>query len=282
MERFYKAINYIEMHLADNLRLSDIAAAANYSPYHFSRMFKALTGDNVTEYVRKRRLTIAADKLLVDDEISLINLALDIGFENQESFTKAFKSQFNTTPGQYRKTKDSMRLLYRDPFGYSEQIHLSQQISMTPEIVSRDAMKIVGQANHFIDRDLNLKEVWSGFKPEMDGIPNRVGKHGFGIYEAYYENGEEIGFTYWCAVEVNCFNDIPMGFQSREVPEQKYAVFLHHGPLMYLHKTLKYIWGSWLPKSKYEYANSPELEIYPENYQGSEENAKLALYIPIR
>lgn len=282
MDRFYKAVNYIELHLNEAIRLHEIAEAANYSPYHFSRMFKAFTGDNVTEYVRKRRLTVAADRLMVDDHIPLIDLALEVGFENQESFTKAFKSMFNITPGQFRKTKDPMRLFYRDPFGHKEHAHLTQQITMAPNIVTRAAMKIVGQANHFVDRELSLKEVWSGFKPEMDGIPNRVGKLGFGIYEAYYEDEQEVGFTYWCAVEVSSFNDIPNGFESREIPQQVYAVFLHRGPLMDLHKTLKYIWGSWLPKSKYEYADSPELEIYPAQYQATEEHAELSLYIPIK
>ena len=281
LARFYRAVGYIERNLDRPIRLNEVAAAANYSPYHFSRMFKAMTGDSVTEYVRRRRLTVAADRLLADGEISLMQLALDVGFESQESFTKAFKSMFNVTPGNYRKNKDPMRLLYRDPYGHSEHIHLSYQLEKEPEIITRPGMKVVGMAHNFVDRDLSLKEVWSGFKPEMDGVPNRVGKLGFGIYEAYYEAGEEVGFTYWCAVEVNNFDEVPEGFQAREIPEQQYAVFLHRGPLPNLHKTLKYIWGSWLPKSKYEYVSSPELEIYPANYVATEKDAELQLYIPV-
>lgn len=282
MERLYKAVGFIEQNLDRSVRLQDVAAAANYSPYHFSRMFKAMTGDSVTEYVRKRRLTVAADRLLTDDDLSLMHLALDVGFESQESFSKAFKAMFNVTPGAYRKSKDPMRLLYRDPFGHLEHMHLSHQLDKEPKIITRPSTLVVGRAHHFIDRDLSLKQVWSGFKPEMDGIPNRVGKRGFGIYEAYYEAGEEVGFTYWCAVQVSNFDDVPDGFQAREVPAQQYAVFTHRGPLPDLHKTLKYIWGSWLPKSKYEYAPSPELEIYPENYVASEQDAQLMLYVPVK
>ena len=282
MERFYKAIGFIEQNLDRPLRLQDVADAAHYSPYHFSRMFKAMTGDSVTEYVRKRRLTVAADRLLRDDPVSLIQLAVEVGFENQESFTKAFKAQFHVTPGLYRKTQDPMRLLYRDPYGHAEHTHLHQCLDTKPDIVTRPAMKVVGRAHHFVDRDLSLKTVWSGFKPEMDMVPNRIGQHGFGIYEAYYESGTEVGFTYWCAVQVSDFSDVPNGFQSRDIPEQQYAVFLHKGPLPQLHQTLKYIWGSWLPKSKYDYVNSPELEIYPEHYVGTRADAQLKLLIPVR
>ncbi|WP_407656761.1 GyrI-like domain-containing protein [Ketobacter alkanivorans] len=57
---------------------------------------------------------------------------------------------------------------------------------------------------------------------------------------------------------------------------------IHNGPLPDLHKTLKYTWGSWLPKSKYEYAPSPELVIYPENYVACEVDAQLRLYVPVQ
>ncbi|MCG8612056.1 MAG: AraC family transcriptional regulator, partial [Pseudomonadales bacterium] len=278
----FKAISYIEQHLDKTLTLAEVASAAHYSPYHFSRKFKALTGDNVTEYVRKRRLTVAADRLLHDDQITLLNLALSIGFEGQESFTKAFKNMFLTTPGQYRKQKTPTRLLQRNPFCDQEFLHLSSCIDMQPDIITRESMLIVGRPHHFVDKDLSLKTVWSGFKPEMAGIPNRIGKLGFGIYEAYYESGAEVGFTYWCAVPVSSASDIPAGFKSRIIPEQTYAVFMHRGPLPSLHETLKYIWGSWLPKSKYQYHCSPELEIYPENYDGTRVDAELKLYIPIK
>jgi len=281
MERFYKAISHIEQHLSQPIYLNDVAASANYSPYHFSRMFKGVTGDSLTEYVRKRRLTVAANRLLVEDDLSLLDLALDVGFESQESFTKAFKKVFNITPGAYRRNKDPMRLLYRDPFNYSDHYHLSHRLETEPSIVTRPKMLVVGQANHFVGKELSLKEVWSGFKPEMDQVPNRVGKLGFGIYEAYYEDGKEVGFTYWCAVEVANFDDVPERFQAREISEQSYALFTHHGPLPELYKTMKYIWGSWLPKSKYEYAPSPELEIYPANYMATEQDAQLQLYIPV-
>ena len=102
MQRFFKSTEYIEQHLFDKISVHEIAAASSYSTYHFSRIFKALVGDTPKEYLRKRRLTVAATKLLQDDT-GILELALECQFDSQEAFTRAFKSLFNITPAQYRK-----------------------------------------------------------------------------------------------------------------------------------------------------------------------------------
>ena len=73
--------------------------------------------------------------------------------------------------------------------------------------------------------------------------------------DEYEERNEEVSFPYVCSVEVSSFEYIPEGMTSRAIPEQTYAKFTYNSPLTNLHETLKYIWRSWLPKSKYEYQN---------------------------
>ena len=75
MQRFFKSIDFVEQHLYDKITVHEIAAASHYSTYHFSRIFKALVGDTPKEYLRKRRLTVAAKKLLSED-ISILDLAI--------------------------------------------------------------------------------------------------------------------------------------------------------------------------------------------------------------
>lgn len=281
MQRFFKSIEYIEQHLYDDISVHDIAAASHYSTYHFSRIFKALVGDTPKEYLRKRRLTIAAKRLLNEDT-SILDLAMDCRFESQEAFTRAFKTLFHVTPAQYRKSNDPYRLLYKDQFSPNDLSHLQQQVSMEPEIILQPSTKLIGVAAQYQNDDLQLPKLWSAFKPVKDQIQNRLGQQFFGIYEHYQETCDaQIQFTYICAVAVSHFDHIPPGMVCRELPEQRYAKFTHKGPISQLQQSLKYIWGSWLPKSKYQYLEKPDFELYLPNFNIADPQSEVYLHIPI-
>lgn len=281
MQRFFKSIEYIEAHLHEKISVHEIAAAAHYSTYHYSRVFKALVGDTPKEYLRKRRLTLAAKRLLTE-EVGILELAIDCQFESQEAFTRAFKSMFTMTPAQYRKINEPFRLLYKKPLDENEVEYLQNNISLTPEIVHQGAMKVVGIATPYDDGDLSLPKLWSAFRPYRDNIPNRVGTDFFGIYENYEESDDNTTFVYICAAQVENFDDVPDGLITRELTAQTYARFTHTGPLANLENTLRYIWGSWLPKSEYEYAEKPDFELLPASFNDADPNNKVYLNIPIK
>ena len=281
MQRFFKSIEYIEQHLFDKISVHEIAAASFYSTYHFSRIFKALVGDTPKEYLRKRRLTVAATKLLQNDT-GILELALECQFDSQEAFTRAFKSLFNITPAQYRKQNDPFRLLYKDQFSPHMLSFLQNEISMEPEIIIRPAVKLVGVARQYDSADLSLPKLWSAFAPYRDSIPNRIGKDSFGIYESYQEQEDDVSFSYICTVAVANFDDIPEGMISRELPEQMYAKFVHRGSVANLEQTLKYIWGSWLPKSDYDYVEKPDFELYGQGFNIADPKSELYLHIPVQ
>ena len=280
MQRFFKSIEYIENHLGDKISVHDIAAASHYSTYHYSRVFKALVGDTPKEYLRKRRLTLAAKRLLTE-EVGILEIALECQFDSQEAFTRAFKALFNMTPAQYRKINEPFRLLYKKPFGQNDLDFLQSNISMEPEIIYQDAMKIVGIANPYSDGDLSLPKLWSGFAPFRNQINNRIGQSFFGIYEQYQETEDSTQFIYICAAQVDNFDDVPQGMITRELPAQTYAKFTHVGPLAKLEETLKYIWGSWLPKSEFNYANTPDFELLPEGFKDKDPHNRIYLHIPV-
>ena len=284
MQRFFKSIDFIEQHLYDKISVHEVAAASHYSTYHFSRIFKALVGDTPKEYLRKRRLTVAAKRLLSED-IGILELALDCQFDSQEAFTRSFKALFNITPAQYRKQNDPFRLLYKDQFSPHMLHFLQNELSMEPEIITRPAVKLVGIAQQYDSADLSLPKLWSAFRPYRDQIKNRVGDHSFGIYEAYEEHGDEgedVTFSYVCCTPVANFDHVPEGMTTRELPEQMYAKFIHRGSITTLDQTLKYIWGSWLPKSDFDYVERPDFELYPPNYNVADPKAEMALHIPIQ
>lgn len=93
-----QAIDYMEEHLHTNIEIEEIARTAMSSNYHFQRMFHALTGFTVTEYMRNRRLTLAAEEL-AEAKPKVIDVALKYGYESPEAFAKAFQRMHGVTPG---------------------------------------------------------------------------------------------------------------------------------------------------------------------------------------
>ncbi|MCC2256195.1 AraC family transcriptional regulator [Ruminococcus sp. CLA-AA-H200] len=101
-EEIKAAIDYIEQHLDQEIRVDDAAAAAGFSKYHFQRIFKNETGLSVYGYIQKRRLA-QASALLLNTSMQVLDIAVCLYFESQEAFTRAFKKCYGLPPGQYRK-----------------------------------------------------------------------------------------------------------------------------------------------------------------------------------
>ncbi|MBN3561190.1 AraC family transcriptional regulator [Aliamphritea spongicola] len=289
MQRFFNSIDFIEQHLYDKISVHEIAAASHYSTYHFSRMFKAMVGETPKEYLRKRRLTVAAKRLL-SDEASILELAMDCQFDSQEAFTRAFKGLFNMTPAQYRKAQDPFRLLYKDQFSPNDLHYLHNLVTMEPEIILQPATKLIGIASEYDNEALSLHKLWGAFGPNRDRIPNRQGDNFFGIYESYEEHtatenasdDATVSFVYVCAAPVTDISDVPEGMVARELPEQLYAKFIHRGPVANLDQTLRYIWGTWLPKSDYDYIEKPDFELYMPGFNDADPDNELYLHIPVQ
>lgn len=97
-----KAKQFISNHLHDDISLSDIAEHCHISPYHFSRLFKTLTGYSPYQYLIEVRLHYAS-VLLKNTDLSVTAIAFDTGFNSLEHFTASFTKQFNTPPSQFSK-----------------------------------------------------------------------------------------------------------------------------------------------------------------------------------
>lgn len=101
-EQIQETIEYIETHIGDEIRIEKLAETACLSPFYFQRLFHKLVGKSTSEYIKLRRLAKAKDALLKKD-VRIIDIALEHGFLSHEHFTRAFRSTFGMTPGEYRK-----------------------------------------------------------------------------------------------------------------------------------------------------------------------------------
>jgi AraC family transcriptional regulator len=105
----HRVVEHIDRRLDEPLELETLAGVANFSPFHFHRLFSAWMGETLGEYVRRRRLEIAAQRLISQPAVPVLQVALSVGFGSTEAFGRAFKSRFGLTPSSWRKAKDRNR-----------------------------------------------------------------------------------------------------------------------------------------------------------------------------
>jgi len=96
-----RALDYIEKHLDETLNLDKIADYAGYSKFHLNRLFAEMVGCTMNKYIRNRRLTIAAEKLIYSNQ-PIIEIAYEANYNSQQAFTFAFRQLYLHTPQEYR------------------------------------------------------------------------------------------------------------------------------------------------------------------------------------
>ncbi|HEX5392969.1 MAG TPA: AraC family transcriptional regulator [Rhodocyclaceae bacterium] len=101
--RFEKVFDYIHGHLHEPLSVEALSQVANFSKFHFHRQFSLYVGISVSRYIQLARLKRASYRLVFETQTKIIDIALEAGFENPESFSRAFKTTFGQTPSQFRK-----------------------------------------------------------------------------------------------------------------------------------------------------------------------------------
>ena len=99
---FLEVLDYIDDHYMEDLTLEDIAASTGFSMYHFSRLFKQYTNMNFKDYLCQKR-THAATILLLNSDLSVTEIAFEVGFSSISSFYRSFNQQENCAPGEYRE-----------------------------------------------------------------------------------------------------------------------------------------------------------------------------------
>ncbi len=99
-----RVIDHIEKNLHKDLLLDDLARVANFSKFHFHRIFKAITGEALNKYIQRLRMEKAASQLLRHPQKPIINIAYECGFESFSSFDRIFKEYFSMSPGEWRNS----------------------------------------------------------------------------------------------------------------------------------------------------------------------------------
>lgn len=278
MEPVQKALWYVESHLRDANSLEEIARACHISPYHLTRAFAATVGLSLMRYVRVRRLSEAARKLVERDRgEDILPLALDAGYGSHEAFTRAFRDQFGLTPEQVRAQGTLARLpiLEAVPMNSTPLVELP-----TPRFETRQPFTAAGLTGRYnCDSAAGIPDQWQRLGPHLGQIPGQVGQTCYGVVTNFDREGN---FDYLCGVEVTGTPRLPDGFSTIAVPENRYVVFHHKGHIAGIRQLCSAIWSQWFPKSGHEPIEAPTLEVYGPEFNGKTGLGGFEVWVAIR
>ena len=285
LKRLVQGINFIESKLMRNLELNEIASAACLSPYHFHRIFTALTGESPGEYIRSRRLS-AASILLAESDKRILDIALEAGYESQEAFTRAFKKNFRETPNRFRKKGYTSHFLRRDALTEDAIQHLIRGVTMEPRIISRKSLLLCGVEGKTSKNNNRVGGIWQKLLGLVQTIPGRLQPdtmYGIGEYMDPATFTDDTDFHYFAGTEVAADTKIPGDLTIKTIPEGRWAVFTHKGGVETLPKTFDYIYGPWALKGSETILEADDMEYYDSRFKPQDPSkSEIDIYIPIQ
>ncbi len=274
------AIEYIEENLMYEIKMSDLSKAACCSQWYLQRMFMSITDVSISEYIRRRRLTLAAFDLLNSKE-SVTDIALKYGYNSPDAFGRAFKALHGVTPTKARNGNAVLKSYGKITFVLS----IKGVTAMNYRIEEKQPIKVIGVKKWFSTvNNQQFKEIpkmWDEFPEEKCKKLLEIASEQclVGLCADMYNNG----FDYWIGTMSD--SSCPEGFEEITIPKSSWAIFEVIGPLRPLPNRMQDIWGriysEWLPNSGYKHAEIPEIEYYT-ICDNMSSDYKSEIWIPIK
>lgn len=276
---------YIESHLGEKITLTALAKAARYSPWHAARLFKEFTGKTPFEYVRLRRLSVAAERLRTSPS-RVIDVAFDFVFDSHEGFARAFARQFGVPPNRFRKNKSSLELFLppqlRDWYTRRQRGDIDMNHCQNPsptvfvQVLERPARKTImkrgRQATHYFEYCEEVGcEVWDRLAAVENALHEPMG---LWLPDALRPAGCS-RYVQGVEVAASFSGPLPDGFESIDLPACKMMVF--QGPPFEdrdFEHAISSLWDvmkSYRPETYgFEWADEdgPRFQLKPEGYRG--------------
>lgn len=277
IERLNASLNYIEEHLSEVIEIDGLAQIACCSSYHYQRMFTYIAGIPLSEYLRRRRMSIAAVELQ-QSEIKIIDLALKYGYNSPTAFNRAFQSVHGIAPSAVRKAGCVVKTF--PPISF--RITVKGVEEMNYRIEKKEAFRIVGlsapmknntEENFSVVPQLWGKAAQEGFIPKLASMMNTSIMGILGV-SACFDNEQ---WKYFISVATSLPAEAPL--EEYTVPAYTWAIFSGEGACPQAIQELeRRIVTEWLPTSGYEYDNGPDIEVYLEP---DPSKARFEVWIPV-
>jgi AraC family transcriptional regulator len=277
------AMAYIEKNLMFDIDPSQISRISGCSEYHFRRMFSFLAGMPLGEYIRRRRLSVAG-LILQKESVKVIDLALQLGYESPEAFSKAFQVMHGVTPSQAKKANTELKVLPPMTF----QLTIKGGLEMNYRVVEKDGFNIVG-----FKKRITMQ--FKGINTQMDSLVEKltpqvidelkclcdVKPKGILSVSANFDERTTEGSQLDQYMGVATSKAASNGYDILHVAASSWAVFKVVGTFPdAIQDMWSQIYAEWFPASGYELTGGPEL-LWNEAPDTSSPDYKSEIWIPV-
>ncbi len=269
-ERINNVLDHISAHLDGNLSLEVLAGVAHFSPFHFHRIFKNIVGQTLNQYVNRTRVEHAAKLMRANLGLRVLDAAIVCGYESAAGFSRAFKKHYGISPRQWDR---------RSPL----QERKINQVDHTFPVYTVDALQQFAQTHavrvQFADlsaqrlayiRVTDSYRDWAGVVTAYDQLMTWYTKRGGDLKTTtlYGMSQDDPDVTpieqcrFDWALRLPDTWSMDERVSLREMPASRIAYVHVRGDIGWLDQTWQYLWRYWLPRSRYQPANWPAMEIY--------------------
>lgn len=293
-----RVLAHIDQHLAEPLELKTLAAVAHFSPYHFHRVFAGWMGETLGDYLRRRRLEVAATWLRHRPGMAVLAVALEVGFGSGEAFSRAFKAHFGAAPGTWRRQRlDRLQRnadqAERNPDQTHPACHADDGSLTTPtegaltmmtvDLDTLPAMRVAG-LRYTGPYGPALGEFWGRHFMPWVGQQQLLGRTQYGL------SYDDPSITPPAQCRCDTVVEVPDGFVATppavalDLPGGPYALGRFAGDALEIGSAWRWIFKHWLPDSGLQVDDRPCFERYtPEHQQSMMGGAfRCDICIPVR
>ena len=278
-ERLNNICDFIYNNLDDDLSIEKLSKVANFSKYHFHRQFSVYMGISVFKFIQLLRLKRASYQLVFNQDIKVIDIALDSGFDNHESFSRAFKKNFQQTPSQFRKKPE-----WKPWHEKYNLIKYKGNNIMQIKIVDFEETK-VAVLEHRGDPKLLNGSVQTFIEWRKESRLSPINSsNSYGIVYDDPSNTEADKFRFDICGSIT--SDVPANTYkiiNKTIPSGRCAVLRHTGSHDLMDSKIYELYGKWLPESKEELGDAPMffhyINLLPEV---SESELLTDIYLPLK
>lgn len=277
IDRMNDAVGYIERHLTDEIDYEQLARLACCSSYHFQRMFAYMAGVGLAEYIRRRKMSLAAADLQLGGA-KIIDVAAKYGYQSPTAFNRAFQSVHGVAPSALKS--EGVKLKSYPPITFLITIKGAEE--MNYRIETSPAFRVVGVSQKMSNvveenfRDVPL--LWQRVSTDgtLQKLAARMSAEPKGVL-GVCGCGEKDQWRYYIAVASN----EPAGeFETCIVPACTWAIFPGSGVCPQAIQELEQrIVTQWLPASGFEYADGPDIELY---LSPDPQHAEFEVWVPVK
>jgi AraC family transcriptional regulator len=257
-QRINKVIDFIGKHIDDELTLDQLSRISCFSKYHFHRLFTAHTGLSLRQYIRWLRLKRAAYQLITDRDKTIMEIALDAGFESHESFTRAFKQTCRMNPSDFR-FQSSWCAWEKPPYSI-----LKQGEEMMNVMIKNLPARRLAVLEHRGDPKKvgdSVNKLISWVKAQSTNVQLVPGEaFGFAYDDPNQVPAEEFRLDLAITIPENL--KIRGEVVEKQLPAGRYAVTVHKGSRNNISETVYGLYRDWLPEVDEELGNLPCIFCY--------------------